>query len=421
MLPGGPLGHQVGIGQQHARRIDVGAEHADRLAGLDQQRLVCLQGAQALQDGLEAFPVARGLADAAVDDQRVGVLGDLGVEVVLQHAVGRLDQPVGAGDVGAARGAHGTGLGEATGDREVGHGGLRTGRAEGQRAGANSTCLDKHSQVSCLMVSPDRLALTDRPAFPDRPGFSDRAAANSARPPGAADAPSAPYAKVKRFLKDELSRGRWAPGALMPSEAELVGQFGVSRMTANRALRELQQEGLVERVQGVGTFAAQLHRVSSTLTIRDLHDEIAERGHRHHAEVHIVRAERAAGRAGAAPGPRRGRHGLPHADRPPRERHRAAMRRSLRESRLRPRLPERRFHPHHADALPARGRAALGGAVLDRGQPADPARRRACCRSRATEPCLVVVRRTVSRDVPITLARLVHPGSRYQIDGRFKP
>ena len=42
----------------------------------------------------------------------------------------------------------------------------------------------------------------------------------------------------------------------MPSEAELVAQFGVSRMTVNRALRELQAEGLVERVQGVGTFAA---------------------------------------------------------------------------------------------------------------------------------------------------------------------
>ena len=37
------------------------------------------------------------------------------------------------------------------------------------------------------------------------------------------------------------------------------------------------------------------------------------------------------------------------------------------------------------------------------------------------EPCLVVVRRTVSRGVPITIARLVHPGSRYQIDGKFKP
>jgi GntR family histidine utilization transcriptional repressor len=92
--------------------------------------------------------------------------------------------------------------------------------------------------------------------------------------------PAAPYARVKQFLKEELARGRWVPGALMPSDAELVAQFGVSRMTVTRALRELQSEGLVDRLQGVGTFAAHLYRVSSTLTIRDLHEEIVSRGHR---------------------------------------------------------------------------------------------------------------------------------------------
>ena len=100
--------------------------------------------------------------------------------------------------------------------------------------------------------------------------------------------PTAPYARVKQFLKEELARGRWLPGALMPSDAELVAQFGVSRMTVTRALRELQSEGLVDRVQGVGTFAAHLYRVSSTLTIRDLHEEIVSRGHRHEAQVHLA-------------------------------------------------------------------------------------------------------------------------------------
>src|SRR5688572_9801488 len=118
--------------------------------------------------------------------------------------------------------------------------------------------------------------------------------------------PQAPYARVKQFLKKQLAHGRWPPGALMPSEAELVARFGVSRMTVNRALRELQGEGFVDRVQGVGTFAAQLHRVSSTLTIRDLHEEIVARGHEHHAEVHLAREEQAspalAERLGLAPG-----------------------------------------------------------------------------------------------------------------------
>ncbi|MBL8342051.1 MAG: GntR family transcriptional regulator, partial [Rubrivivax sp.] len=108
-----------------------------------------------------------------------------------------------------------------------------------------------------------------------------RPAAEGATGRGETAAPSAPYLRVKQHLKDGLADGRWPPGALMPSEAELVTQFGVSRMTVSRALRELQAEGLVDRSQGVGTFAAQLHRVSSTLTIRDLHEEIESRGHRH--------------------------------------------------------------------------------------------------------------------------------------------
>ena len=37
------------------------------------------------------------------------------------------------------------------------------------------------------------------------------------------------------------------------------------------------------------------------------------------------------------------------------------------------------------------------------------------------DPCLVVVRRTESQLRPITLARLVHPGARYSIEGRFEP
>ena len=105
----------------------------------------------------------------------------------------------------------------------------------------------------------------------------------------ASPAKAAPYLLVKQHLKDGLGSGRWPPGALMPSEAELVALFGVSRMTVNRALRELQAEGLVQRSQGLGTFAAPLHPVSSTLTIHDLHDEITARGHVYEKPVATMR------------------------------------------------------------------------------------------------------------------------------------
>ena len=125
VLPRRPLRHEVRVGDEHARRIDRRAEHAHGLARLHEQRLVLAERAQRGQDRLEARPVARRLADAAVDDERVGVLGDLGIEVVLDHPVGGLDQPVAAADRAAARRAHGARAGGQGRRREVGHGGLR--------------------------------------------------------------------------------------------------------------------------------------------------------------------------------------------------------------------------------------------------------------------------------------------------------
>lgn len=86
LLPGGPVADQVGVGDQHAGRPLVGLHDADRAAGLDEHRLVLLQAAQGADHRVEGVPVAGGLAGAAVDDELVGVLGHLGVEVVLQHA-----------------------------------------------------------------------------------------------------------------------------------------------------------------------------------------------------------------------------------------------------------------------------------------------------------------------------------------------
>jgi GntR family histidine utilization transcriptional repressor len=87
------------------------------------------------------------------------------------------------------------------------------------------------------------------------------------------------YEQVKGWIRQHIASGEWRPGDVVPSEAALMSRFSISRMTANRALRELATEGLVTRVQGSGTRVAQLHRISSRLVIRDIHEEVAERGH----------------------------------------------------------------------------------------------------------------------------------------------
>ena len=106
VVPGRPMRHQVRVGDQHARRVCVGLEHADRLSRLDEQRLVGLQPPQGLDDLVEGVPVARRAADAAVNHQLARALGDIGIEVVHQHAHRRFGEPALGGDLRPARRAH---------------------------------------------------------------------------------------------------------------------------------------------------------------------------------------------------------------------------------------------------------------------------------------------------------------------------
>ena len=107
VLPGGPVRHEVRVRDQHARRIAVGAEHADGFPRLHEQRLVVLEVPQAVADRVEVLPGARRAPDAAVHDELVRVLGDVGVEVVHQHPERRLRQPALRGELGAGGGQHG--------------------------------------------------------------------------------------------------------------------------------------------------------------------------------------------------------------------------------------------------------------------------------------------------------------------------
>ncbi len=64
------------------------------------------------------------------------------------------------------------------------------------------------------------------------------------------------YLEIIESLRQDIGSGRYRPGARLPSEAELVRKFKVSRMTVVKAIQQLQQEGLVERRVGSGSFAS---------------------------------------------------------------------------------------------------------------------------------------------------------------------
>ncbi|WP_395662054.1 histidine utilization repressor [Aestuariivirga sp.] len=93
------------------------------------------------------------------------------------------------------------------------------------------------------------------------------------------------YAKVKAHILDNIRSGAWEAGRRVPSENELVESFGISRMTANRALRELTAEGYLNRVPGVGTFVKEAPALSSLMELRNIAEEIAQRGHRYSSRV----------------------------------------------------------------------------------------------------------------------------------------
>jgi GntR family transcriptional regulator len=83
--------------------------------------------------------------------------------------------------------------------------------------------------------------------------------------PGSAELPEATidraspvpfYFQLAGILEEEIVTGRWEPGRRLPSEGELGNVYRLSRTTIRQALARLEQEGLVSREKGRGTFVS---------------------------------------------------------------------------------------------------------------------------------------------------------------------
>ncbi len=101
------------------------------------------------------------------------------------------------------------------------------------------------------------------------------------------------FQRIKDYLTSEIAAGRWKEGDVVPSEQALVRQFGVSRMTVNRAVRELTAEHVLTRRQGSGTFVAPQKVQATLVEIRSIADEIRARGHRHRSSLQLLEKARA--------------------------------------------------------------------------------------------------------------------------------
>lgn len=85
------------------------------------------------------------------------------------------------------------------------------------------------------------------------------------------------YLQVKAGLVHKLLSGEWPPGKLLPSESRLAAQLGVSQGTVRSALTAMEEENLIVRRQGVGTFVAQYSEENALLRFFRVADDAGRR------------------------------------------------------------------------------------------------------------------------------------------------
>jgi GntR family transcriptional regulator len=79
-----------------------------------------------------------------------------------------------------------------------------------------------------------------------------------------------PYSQVARGIRERITDGEYRAGDRLPSEAELCATYGVSRMTARRAMTLLAQDGVVFTESGRGTFVRAPELGAATFDLRSL-------------------------------------------------------------------------------------------------------------------------------------------------------
>jgi GntR family transcriptional regulator len=86
------------------------------------------------------------------------------------------------------------------------------------------------------------------------------------------------YHQLYDLLRSAILRGDWGPGAILPSESELLDRHQVSRATVRQALEALVQEGLIYRQRGRGSFVAHPVMEHATVRIISFTEDMRQRG-----------------------------------------------------------------------------------------------------------------------------------------------
>lgn len=226
------------------------------------------------------------------------------------------------------------------------------------------------------------------------------------------------YQQLKELIISRISSGDLQPRDRVPSENELVDSTGVSRMTANRALRELNDEGYVDRVAGKGTYVADLKAASHVLEVRNIADEVRHRGHDYTARVLAL------GKKSAAKDIAQLLHSAADVDHVLVVHLENDVPIQIEDRYVAQDFAPRFLNQDFAAITPSSylsGISPLQEAehVVRASMPTPEIRSQ--LQMDDEEPCLVVTRRTWAHGRPVSFARLYHPGSRFELTGHFAP
>ena len=226
------------------------------------------------------------------------------------------------------------------------------------------------------------------------------------------------YQVIKDHVLSKIHDGAWTDGDAIPAEESLAREFGVSRMTVNRAIRELSDEQIVKRIQGSGTYVAQ-HKFQSTLVeIRNIADEIAGRGHVHRSELHClerVKVGEVLGRKFGLKSSQMVFHSVVvhfENDQPI----------QVEDRHVNPSVAPDYMSQDFSNVTPnayLMRTAPLQGVRFDIEACLPPTHITEVLNIPAAEPCLVLHRQTQSMGQVASVAMLWHPASRYRFTGHF--
>ncbi|WP_428776167.1 histidine utilization repressor [Vibrio sp.] len=229
------------------------------------------------------------------------------------------------------------------------------------------------------------------------------------------------YLQIKQYIQDKIDNGQWPVGHRISTEMELTEQFDVSRMTVNKAIRDLVSEGRLQRRPRLGTFvcAPDTKAESPLLDIRNIAEEVQQRGHKYSNQVIKQQALKADDQIATKLGVMLGSpvfysEIIHYEDNMPLQLELRWVNAAYAPNYLEQNFSQITPHQYLSENCPLSAIEHTVEAII----PSHAVR--SSLKLPGDEPCLLLKRRTWSKDNLVSSALLYHPGSKYKLSSKVE-